>query len=294
MKKVTLFLMTEKGEAVLRHLLQKGFSGMIAEVIVGKDEAVGEDASGMMITLAQAAGLKHSLREDRGPVDFTYALAVSWRWMISATGGASLWVLHDSLLPKYRGFAPLVSQLVNKERMIGVTAIFGNDNYDTGNVIASRSTGVQYPLRIKEAIGLLKPLYAELAEELFSIHASGNVFPSIPQDDKEATYSLWRDEEDYRIDWSRDAAFLRRFIDATGSPYSGASCFLGNEKVRILAAEEAGDVPVENRDAGKVIFMKDQKPVVVCGKGLLRILEAVYEKDRRSIFPLPAFRLRFK
>ncbi len=66
-----------------------------------------------------------------------------------------------------------------------------------------------------------------------------------------ATYSLWRDEADYRIDWHRDSTYLRRFVDALGVPYRGASTLLGGQLCRVLAAEAAPDVVIENRAPGK-------------------------------------------
>ena len=54
------------------------------------------------------------------------------------------------------------------------------------------------------------------------------------------------------------------------------------------------DVKIENRDVGKIIFIKDGYPVIVCGKGLLKITEAVYLNDAKSIFPLKKFRIRLR
>ncbi len=60
----------------------------------------------------------------------------------------------------------------------------------------------------------------------------------------------------------------------------------------IKDVEEIKDLTIENRDVGKVIFFNDIHPVIVCGKGLLSIKNAHYEKDCTSIFPLKKFRIR--
>jgi methionyl-tRNA formyltransferase len=112
------------------------------------------------------------------------------------------------------------------------------------------------------------------------------------QDESKATYSLWRDEADYRIDWTKQATMIRRFIDAVGFPFKGASCVVDGKVLRIAEAEEIADVIIENRDAGKVIFIQDGKPVVVCGQGLLKI-HGLYDELGNSMLPFARFRSRF-
>jgi methionyl-tRNA formyltransferase len=123
---------------------------------------------------------------------------------------------------------------------------------------------------------------------------AGRSLNSQPQDETAATYSLWRDEDDYRIDWSRDAASIRRFIDALGYPYKGASSELDGVLVRILDAVPEPEVQIEQRVPGKVIFVRDQQPVVVCGSGLLRLLDVRDETGAESLLPLRKFRSRFR
>ncbi len=88
------------------------------------------------------------------------------------------------------------------------------------------------------------------------------------QQEDQASYSLWRDDEDYAIDWSWDAARVRRHVDATGFPYKGAYAMLNGRKARITVVEEMKAVSIENKTPGKVIFMNDKYPVVVTGNGL--------------------------
>ena len=107
------------------------------------------------------------------------------------------------------------------------------------------------------------------------------------------TYSLWRDEDDYRVDWYKSAEDIDRFIDAVGYPYSGAFSLIHEQKVRIIDADPIEDVQVENRIPGKVIFIENGKPVIVCGKGLLRVNELVDDKTKQSILASLKFRTRF-
>ena len=118
-------------------------------------------------------------------------------------------------------------------------------------------------------------------------------FNSVQQDESEATYSLWLDESDYQIDWNWDSSHIRRFIDATGYPYKGAFTYISGSKVRVFTAEEEDDVEIENRIPGKVIFCRNGEPTIVCGTGLLKLKNAVFEDTMEDVLPLHKFRTRF-
>jgi len=104
---------------------------------------------------------------------------------------------------------------------------------------------------------------------------------------------LWRDDQDYQIDWTRPADEIRRFIDAVGSPYLGAATRLKDVRARILEADVVEDARIENRTPGKVFAIEDSKPIVVCGTGLLRVIDLVDDKSRVSLLPLSSLRVRF-
>ena len=204
-------------------------------------------------------------------------------------------MFHDSLLPRYRGFSPLVNALINGESEVGVSAIFGASDFDSGPIIAQSRTAIRYPIRIADAIQAVNKNYAACAETVLQALLDGARLTATPQDESRATYSVWRDEQDYRIDWSKPARDIRRFIDAVGYPYKGASTTFDGKLVRILGAEEAPDVVVENRHCGKALFAVDGKPVVVCGEGMLKVTEAHIEEAGRIVpfFPQSSFRIRF-
>lgn len=119
------------------------------------------------------------------------------------------------------------------------------------------------------------------------------------QNHKRATYSLWRDTDDYQIDWTKDAHQIIRFIDSVGDPYSGARTTIESRVIRITRAEYAGRVPIENPSVGKALWWSgevssmNRRPTVTCGRGLIKILEAHYDDTGASIFPTQSSRLRF-
>ena len=97
-----------------------------------------------------------------------------------------------------------------------------------------------------------------------------------------------------RIPWDRPAGWIKRFVDAVGWPYKGASTLVSGTRIRVHDVEVIADVPIENRTPGKVIFMKDGNPVVVCGSGLVAITDMVDDATGRSLLPFSRLRTRFE
>ena len=204
-------------------------------------------------------------------------------------------VFHDSLLPRYRGFAPLVNALIQGEKEIGVTALWGADDYDRGSIIEQAAVAASYPVTIQTAINAVIPLYERLAIDVVRRLVAGEDVRGHAQDEQAATYSMWRDEEDYRIDWTQSATRISRFIDAVGAPYRGALSHIGDQKVRILRSQvEPAQFVLELRHPGKVFSITDGFPTVVCGEGLLRLLEVSDAATGESLLPWKRLRTRFR
>ena len=285
--------MSEKGYRSLVGFLYNFNPELIDCIVFARDRNVIKDYSEEIESLATENGIRVYERTDKYHICSKYVIAISWRWLIPISKENTLITLHDSLLPKYRGFSPLVNQLINKEPYIGVSAIVSNAEYDKGDIIAQLKTEVSYPIRIKDAISKVSILYVDILKNVIQQAIENNSLKTIVQNEEEATYSLWRDEVDYKIDWNLSASEIQNFIFSVGFPYKGSSTFLTDKKIRIYDAMEVDDVLIENRDVGKVIFMDNSFPVVVCGKGLLNITDDVFDDNADSIFPLKNFRLRF-
>lgn len=284
--------MTKKGFHVLESLINKSFKDKISFVCIGKDEAVQEDYANEIELLCKRNLIpfffRSQLTENKISSDFN--IAISWRWMLQVS---NLIVLHDSLLPKYRGFAPLVNMLINGEHTLGVTALFATEEYDKGDILFQEKRTIQYPLKIADAIDLVGELYITVSVNIFeAIHTNNLVAKK--QDETEATYSLWLDSEDYFIDWNWSAKKIKRKIDACGFPFLSAKTFLDNQIISIQEAEIVEDVKIELRTVGKNIFLVDNYPVIVCGEGLLKITQATYENNKQSVFPMNRFRLKLR
>ena len=292
-KILTIFLMTEKGYHFLVHTAKK-YQALFGLVVVGNDKSLQKDYEEEIITFCQQQQIPFVKKSDFKAVTTEYVMAIAWRWMIKHSAD-KLIVFHDSLLPKYRGFSPLINALLNKEKEIGVSAIFGADEFDRGAMIAQSATQIRYPIKIADAIRCINNNYLEVAETVLACLLAGKALMAVPQNEAEASYSIWRDERDYAIDWRQSADEICRLIDAVGYPYKGAYTRWEGQTVRIYDAVAVNDVKIEQRHCGKLIFVDDAKPVIICGTGLLKIMDAEIEDGDKRIpfFPLSKFRIRF-
>lgn len=281
-----------KGLSCINAIIESGYKNSIAAVISSRDAGVKNDYYNEIEVLCSNSGIEFYNRNERPFIQTEFTIAVAWRWLINVQNSQSLIVLHDSLLPKYRGFAPLVSSLVNGETFIGVTALYASEEYDRGDIIMQSSIPVTYPIRVEKAIDNITSCYKELVLSITKSILEGEQIIARKQKEADATYSLWLDNDDYIIDWKKSSDEIKRFIDSVGFPYSGALTTINGEKRRIADAEVYPDVVIENRCPGKVIFSRDSLPIIVCGKGLIKLLKMEDENGNQQL-PLKNFRTRF-
>ncbi len=199
-------------------------------------------------------------------------------------------VFHDSLLPRYRGFAPTVTALIKGDPEIGVTALRPVDVIDAGPIIAQRAVPISYPMKIQAALQLQAGLMIDMAAGIVDSWRRGELSATSQREDM-ATYSIWRDSEDYEIDWSNSAEAIARFVNAVGYPYAGARTTVGGtETARIFEVTAIPDLAFEIREPGKIWRLDDGHPIVICGTGMVRIDDCRHEDG--STFSFRRLRLR--
>jgi methionyl-tRNA formyltransferase len=197
---------------------------------------------------------------------------VGWQFLYDGDPSKVV-VFHDSLLPRHRGFAPTVSALLAGDSEIGVTAFRPDGGIDTGPIIRQAAFSVQHALRIGEALRRQARLMADIAMEILDRDSTGDPLVPWPQANDEATYSLWRDDDDYLIDFQKTADDVVRFIHAVGPPYRGALSYIKEKELRLFDAEVIPDLPFQERHPGKIWRLDGEYPVVVCGAGLVKLTD---------------------
>ena len=142
---------------------------------------------------------------------------------------------------------------------------------DEGPIVAQSSVAISYPIKIDQALELQSGLIVDLAADICRDWRRGSPLTARKQDHSRATYSIWRDDADYNIDWAKPAADIARFVDAVGYPYSGARSTVEGEAFIVENATVVDDLQFEHRHIGKVWRLDNGRPVVVCASGLLRL-----------------------
>ncbi len=169
-----------------------------------------------------------------------FGLAIGWYYMIPRSVRdkfpRSVIGIHASLLPKYRGGAPLVWAMIKGETKTGVTLFYLDDGVDTGNIIAQKEIDIGRDDTIKILYDKAVQASIDLVREFIPLIRSG-IAPRIPQDHAVATQFPQRRPEDGLIDWSRGAEEIRNFIRAQTKPYPGAFTIIGGKKIIIWEAD---------------------------------------------------------
>jgi methionyl-tRNA formyltransferase len=189
--------------------------------------------------------------------------------------------VHASLLPKYRGAAPINWAIANGERQTGVTIMQMDAGMDTGPMLAKRAIPIGAEETAPELSARLARLGADLLSETLLRIQRGEVEP-VAQDDGEATYATMLKREDGLIDWSRNAREIANRVRAF-QPWPGTYTNFRGSKLVLWRAHEVREMATpEGVDAGTVLSTDETAMTVACaGSSAMRVEEAQVEGKRR-------------
>lgn len=186
--------------------------------------------------------------------------------------------VHASLLPRYRGAAPVAAALLNGDAETGITIMLMDEEMDHGPILAQRST----PIRPDDTRGSLTEhlavLGADLLMETLPVWLAGDLEPQ-PQDHAAATYAPMLKKDDGEIDWTQPAARIARMIRAF-DPWPGTYTYFGGRLLKLLRAR-AIDVDTGGTEPGEVIAT-DHGLAVAAGDGAV-LLERVQLAGKRAM-----------
>lgn len=190
--------------------------------------------------------------------------------------------IHASLLPKYRGPAPIQWAVMNGEEKTGITAMQMDAGLDTGDILARAETPVFGEDTAETLHDRLSEMGAVLLVETLEKKAAGTLTP-VPQDHERATYAPMLKKSDGRIDWKAPAEAIERRIRGL-TPWPGAFTLWEDQPIRIFRAR----VAPEGKAAipGTVLESKETLRVAT-GKGTLCLLELQAASGKRM--PVDAF-----
>ncbi|MBL0198956.1 MAG: methionyl-tRNA formyltransferase [Chitinophagaceae bacterium] len=144
--------------------------------------------------------------------------------------------IHASLLPEYRGNAPLVWAIINGEKESGVSLFYFDDGVDTGDIIAQKRFDIAETDTIKDVLEKTKICSKDILIENMPL-LKENKAARLVQDHTKATTFPKRTPKDGEIDWSLSAKNIKDFIRAQTKPYPGAFTMIGGKKIIIWDAD---------------------------------------------------------
>jgi methionyl-tRNA formyltransferase len=186
--------------------------------------------------------------------------------------------VHSSLLPRYRGAAPIHWAIVNGEAETGVTTMMIDEGLDTGPILLSRATPIGPEETTPELEARLAVLGGALLVETIDRLAKGTVSP-VPQDHAAATHAPILRKEDGRIDWKATADAIARRVRGL-QPWPGTTTSWAGSDLKILRATPAG--ADDSGEPGMILATDDGLRVACGGQTALRVLE-VQPASRRAM-----------
>ena len=187
--------------------------------------------------------------------------------------------VHMSLLPKYRGAAPIQWALLNGDAVTGVTIMKMDAGMDTGDILAQTSTPILPADDAQTLHDRLACLGAELLVGTIPEYVAGRIQPR-PQPADGVSHAPKIKKEDGRIDWSQSARAIGNRVRAF-TPWPGAFTFFSAEPRKLLLKLWKVEVAEGSGDPGTVVASGKRGVLVACGQAALRILELQIEGGRR-------------
>lgn len=201
--------------------------------------------------------------------------------------------MHDSLLPAYAGFSPLIWALINGEREVGVTAHLMDETLDAGDIVLQRAIPVRPTDTTTDLFHRTIELIGPIVVDALALIASGRT-DWVKQDRGKASFFYKRAIEDSRIDWTWTAEEIERLVRAQSDPYPNAFTYHRGRRIRITRASVSqtchGGTP------GRIFIPEGNGVVIVAGADARRghsrglVIEKVRTEDGIDLSATQYFR----
>lgn len=241
------------------------------------------------LPVLQPANLKDSTFIDQlKAIDADLFIVIAFRmlpeivWSMPRFGTFNL---HASLLPRYRGAAPINRAVMNGDKETGVTTFFLKHEIDTGDIIAQRSIPIGEDEDAGSVHDRLMHLGAEMVMQTVNriLETDGNVEVQ-PQPEGEFIPAPKIFTETCEIDWTKPCENVRNHVRGL-SPYPAAFTMIANDKgeqfkLKIFSGKRADDIPAEGLEPGQLIVLK-KRLAVMCADAPYEILELQLQGKKR-------------
>ena len=250
-----------------------------------KYSAVKEYALEHNLNLLQPTNLKDDLfLEELKALNANLQIVVAFRmlpevvWKMPKLGTFNL---HASLLPNYRGAAPINWAIINGDTKTGVTTFFIDDKIDTGAIILSSEIDIAPDENAGQLHDRLMLLGSDAVLETLSLIEQGNVTTTIQKDNPEIKTAYKLNKENCKIDWEKSAIDIFNLIRGL-SPYPSAWCFFSDKKEEWNVKIHEAKLISENHNfkIGSVICTKKEMKIAV-KNGFIQLLSLQFPGKKK-------------
>jgi methionyl-tRNA formyltransferase len=187
--------------------------------------------------------------------------------------------VHASLLPRWRGAAPIQWSIVHGDEETGVTLMQVDEGMDSGAILATVSTPIALDDDAATLSERLSKMGAELLREQLAHYVAGDLTPQ-PQDEAAVTMAPLLKKEHGRIDWNKTAREVHNQIRGM-NPWPGAHTVLGERRIKVHRTV-ASTLDPEGVAPGQVIALDPEGILVACAEGTIEIQE-LQESGRKRV-----------
>ncbi|HKN55302.1 MAG TPA: methionyl-tRNA formyltransferase [Amycolatopsis sp.] len=270
--RVAMFGYQTWGHRTLQALIDAGHDVALVVTHPKSEHAYERIWADSVADLAEANGIRVLLRtrpddllDELKAAELDLIVANNWRtWLppeIFALPKHGTLNIHDSLLPAYAGFSPLIWALINGEPEVGVTAHMMDGELDAGAIVLQRAIPVGPADTTTDLFHRTVDLIAPITAEAIKLIEEG--FTPVSQDRSKASFFHKRAKRDSLIDWTWPAEDLERFVRALSDPYPNAFTYHRGQELRVLKASVSkghyGGTP------GRIFIKEGDGVVIVAG-----------------------------
>ena len=280
--RIGLFLGGQRGCVVLEALIAQG-ENVQCVCILKQDHHELENFESAMVALCNKNGIAYVKSHEVQPqhyheflksFDLDMVFVVSWRYLIPEQNfkipQKGIYVVHDSLLPKNRGFAPTNWCIINGEQETGLTLFQIAVDVDSGDIVDQ----VKVKIADDETATTLNQKFLKLYPAII-INNISRIFEGHDlwqkQDHSQATYLKKRKPADGKIDFSQSAQHIERLVRGLSYPYPGAFFQLDDGEYIIWEAKALDSK--EQKDYGEVLDVQEDYLDIQTQQGILRVFQ---------------------
>jgi len=187
--------------------------------------------------------------------------------------------MHDSLLPRHRGHAPINWAIIHGDHETGMTMHYMEIKADTGDIIGQKRVPILDEDRAIDVFNRVVDAGTDLFRELLPLIKAGNA-PRTPQDLSRGCYGRRRRPVDGLIDWNQSVTAVHNFVRALTKPYPGAFSFLDGRKLFIWQGKPAAGKPTDKVPGELFLDAATGHALVAAADGLYHIESAQFDQDR--------------